>query len=176
MFAVTDHIKCVSSLSFSEKDRQSLFLKLDNTVVNEDEIPNQPINDSILKNNIEKSQVKETKYNELKKHIFIKRSKTSTCQELLNQIRNLSFVLYDNDILDPLYDELVKSIEILKNHGPKDESLILEKPNVVRNMSTSSKSSTLPKPELKMSNLTGRAEISVERKRKVRSITVIDPK
>ena len=43
-------------------------------------------------------------------------------------------------------------------------------------MSTSSKSSTLLKPELKKSNLTGRVEISADRKRKARSITVINPK
>ena len=55
MFAIMDHIECVSSLSFSEKYRQSLFLKLDNTVVNEDEIANQPINSSILKTDTEKS-------------------------------------------------------------------------------------------------------------------------
>ena len=54
--------------------------------------------------------------------------------------------------------------------------MILEKPNAVRNVSTSSKFSTLPKPKLKKSNLTGRVGISAEQKRKARSITVIDPK
>ena len=52
MFVIIDHIECVSLLSFSEKYRQSPFLRLDNTVVNEDGIANQPIDDSILKNNI----------------------------------------------------------------------------------------------------------------------------
>ena len=99
MFAILGHIKCISWLSFSEKYKQLLFLRLENTVVNEDGIANQPIDVSILKNNIEKSQVKETKYNELKKRIFIKRSKASTCWEMLNQIRNLSSVMYDNDVL-----------------------------------------------------------------------------
>ena len=42
-------------------------------------------------------------------------------------------------------------------------------------MSKSSKFSTLPKPKLKKSNLTGRG-ISAEWKRKARSITVIDSK
>ena len=170
MFAIMDHIECVSWQSFSEKYR------LDNTVVSEDGIANQPIDDGILKNNIEKSQVKETKYNELKKRAFMKRSEASTCRELLNQIRNLSFVVYDNDVLDRLHDKLIKLIETLKYHAPKDESLILEKPNVVRNVSTSCKFSTLPKPKLKKSNITGRVVISAERKRKARSITVIDPK
>ena len=82
-------------------------MKLDNTVVNEDGIANQPINDSMLKNNIEKSQVKETKYNELKKRIFMKRSNASTCRERLNEIINLSFVVYDIDVLDHLHDELL---------------------------------------------------------------------
>ena len=89
-------------------------MRLDNTVVNEDGIANQPIDDNILKNNIEKNQVKEAKYNELKKGIFMKRSKASTCRELLNQIRNLSSVVYHNDALDHLHDELVKLIEALK--------------------------------------------------------------
>ena len=102
-----DHVECVSWLSFSEKYRQSPFLRLGNTVVNEDGIANQPIDDCILKNNIEKRQVKETKYNELKKRIFMKRSKASTCRERLNKIINLSFVVYDIDVLDHLHDELV---------------------------------------------------------------------
>ena len=40
------------------------------------------------------------------------------------------FGVHDNDVLDHLHNELVKLIEILKYHAPKDESLILEKPNV----------------------------------------------
>ena len=64
-------------------------MRLDDTVLNKDGIANQPIDNSILKNNTEKSQVKEAKYSELKKHIFMKISKASTFQELLNQIRIL---------------------------------------------------------------------------------------
>ena len=54
MFAIMGNIECVSWLSFLEKYRQSPFLRLDNTVVNEDGIANQPIDDSIIKNTIEK--------------------------------------------------------------------------------------------------------------------------
>ena len=54
--------------------------------------------------------------------------------------------------------------------------MVLEKPSVVGNVRKSSKFSTLPKSKLKKSNLTGRVGISAERKRKARSITVIDPK
>ena len=82
MFAILDHIECVSWLSFSEKYKQLSFLRLGNTVVNKDGIEDQPIDDSILENNIEKSQLTETKNNELKKRIFMKISKTSTCREL----------------------------------------------------------------------------------------------
>ena len=89
MFAVMDHIECVSCVSFLEKYTQSPFLRLDNIVVNGDGIANQPIDDSILKNNIEKSQVKEAKYNELKKGVFMKRSKASTSRELLNHIKTV---------------------------------------------------------------------------------------
>ena len=106
-------------------------MRLDDTVVNKDGIANQPIDDSILQNNTEKSQVKEAKYSKLKKHIFMKISKASTYQELLNQIRILSFVVYNNNAFDHLHDRLVKLIETLRNHAPKDKSLILEKPNAV---------------------------------------------
>ena len=41
-------------------------------------ISNQPIHDSILENNIEKSKDKKTKYNEWKKRIFMKRLETSS--------------------------------------------------------------------------------------------------
>ena len=125
-----DHIKCVSWLSFSEKHRQK-----------------------IIKNDID--QVQETKYTELKKYIFMKRSKASTCRELLNQIRNLLFVVYDNDALDHLYDELVKLIENFKYHAPKGESLILEKPKFVGNVNKFSKIITLPKPKLKKVKFNG---------------------
>ena len=113
MFGIMDHIECASWLSFSEKYREWPFLRLDNTVVNKDGIANQPIENSILKNDVDKSQVKKAKYNELKKRIFIKKSKASTCQELLYQIRNLSFVVYNNYALDHLHDELVRLIEPL---------------------------------------------------------------
>ena len=110
MFGIMDHIECASWLSFSEKCRESPFLRLYNTVVNKDGTTNQPIDNSILKNDVEKSQVKKAKYNELKKRIFIKKSKASTCRELLNQIRKLSFVVYNNYALDHLHDELAKLI------------------------------------------------------------------
>ena len=58
IFALMDHIEYVSWLSFSEKYRQSPFLRLDNTVINKDGISNQPIHDSILENNIEKVKTK----------------------------------------------------------------------------------------------------------------------
>ena len=48
MFATMDYIERVSWLSFSEKYRQLPFLRLDNTVVNEEEIGNQPIDHTIL--------------------------------------------------------------------------------------------------------------------------------
>ena len=48
------NIECVSWLSFLEKYRQSPFWRLDNTVVNEDGIAIQPIDDSIIRNTIEK--------------------------------------------------------------------------------------------------------------------------
>ena len=78
IFALMDHIEYVSWLSFSEKYSQSPFLRLDNTVINKDGISNQPIDDSILENNIEKSKDKKTIYNEWKKRIFIKRLDTSS--------------------------------------------------------------------------------------------------
>ena len=78
IFALMDHIEYVSWLSFSEKYRQSPFLRLDNTVINKDGISNQPIDDSILENNIEKSKDKKTKYNEWRKRIFMKRLETSS--------------------------------------------------------------------------------------------------
>ena len=86
----------------------------------------------------------------------MKRSKASTCRELLNQIRNLSFVVQDNDALYHLHDELVKLIENLKYHAPKDESLILEKPNVVRNVSKSSKVALIKHSRNRKSCIRGR--------------------
>ena len=55
-----------------QKNYTIALLRLDNTVVNEDGIANQSIDGSILENNIEKSQMKETKYKELKKGSLLK--------------------------------------------------------------------------------------------------------
>ena len=43
-------------------------------------------------------------------------------------------MVYDNDALDHLHDELLKLIETLKHRAPNDQRLVLEKPNAVRNM------------------------------------------
>ena len=53
MFTIMDHSERASWLSFLQKYRQSPFLRLGNTVVNEHGIANQPNDDSILENNIE---------------------------------------------------------------------------------------------------------------------------
>ena len=66
MFTIMDHTECASWPSFLQKYRQSPFLRLGNTEVNEDGITNQPNDNSTLENNIENNQVKQTKYTELK--------------------------------------------------------------------------------------------------------------
>ena len=53
MFTIMDHSERPSWPSFLQKYRQSPFLRLGNTVVNEHGIANQPNDDSILENNIE---------------------------------------------------------------------------------------------------------------------------
>ena len=55
MLTIMDNIDCVSLPSFSEKSRLSPFFRLDNAVVNENGIANQPIEDSILKIILKKS-------------------------------------------------------------------------------------------------------------------------
>ena len=133
-----------SWLSFPEKYWKTLFSRLDKTVVNEDGIENQPINHSILENNIEKSQIKET---QSWTNVFLWEDQK---QLLVGNywIKLQTFRLGCTIITHvAIYTtNLVTLIEILTH--AKDANLILEKP-AVRNMIKSSKFSTLPRPKLK---------------------------
>ena len=61
---------------------------------------------------------------------YFKRYKAAACIELLNQIKNLTFVVYGNDALGQLYESLSAD---LKNNAPVEDNLVAEKPSVVRN-------------------------------------------
>ena len=171
MLAVIENIEQVCWESFSEKYRNSPFLKLDSNILkeNENEIPAENMHNG-------HSDTTNTQFEELKKKVYMKRSKAFSWRELLNQIKNISYIVYDNEALDHLHNELSKLLETLRHHAPKDKELVLEKPHTVRNIAQMKTCSSLPKPKQRKSSLTGRVGIAAEQKRKATTVSVMVPK
>ena len=86
---------------------------------------------------------------------------------LLNQIKNLTFVVYDNDALDQLYESLSPDLKDFSRHVFVEDNVVVKKPCVIRNRTK--KFPPLPKPKEKKSALSGRVGVSTE-KRKVASV------
>ena len=98
---------------------------------------------------------------EIPKKCYLKRSKA--CRELLNKIKSLAFVVYDNDALDQLYESLSADLKDFSRHAPVEDNLVVEKPLVVRNQTK--KFPPLPKPKEKKSALSGRVGVSTEKRK-----------
>ena len=63
---------------------------------------------------IDPSQCKdEAKFQEIPKKVYPKKSKASSCREILNKLRSLTFVVYDNGALDSLEEQLSEILQDL---------------------------------------------------------------
>ena len=68
---------------------------------------------------------------EIPKNCCPKRFKAAACGELLNQIKSLTFVVYDNDALDQIYESLSADLKDFSHHAHVEDNLVLEKPRVI---------------------------------------------
>ena len=57
------------------------------------------------------------------------RSKAAACRDLLNRIRSLTFLVYDEDVLDSVHSELIRLLNKLESSAPQDNGLIKEETN-----------------------------------------------
>ena len=60
---------------------------------------------------------------------YPKRSKASACRELINEIKSLTFSIYEVEVLDTLEKELITLKDMLCKHTLQDEGLIIENPH-----------------------------------------------
>ena len=78
------------------------------------------------------TNVVDTDYVELKelsKNQYAKRTKVTICREMLIQIKNLTYLIYDNEALTYLETELRNLSKAMQQDAPKDEQLILKTKN-----------------------------------------------
>ena len=106
---------------------------------------------------------------------FLKANKASSCREILSQIKSLTYLLCDEDILSSLVKTLKSTLLEFQEHAPKEEGLTLEaKKTCKRKLSSLTINENLPKPKTKKSELSGRVGVSTEKRRMAKDIQVTD--
>ena len=94
-------------------------------------------------------------FNPLQKKQYSKKSKASTCRELLKQVKSLTFLIQNNNVFDKIEEDLRDILEDLKLSAPSENGLVRE---TLSNVRSSSKKGIfkdcLPKPRKKKSCLT----------------------
>ena len=174
MLAVISLVDGFEWTSISLKYRNSPFLQLDSSVILETDETIKPPDDML---ETEENVTQTVRLSEFRKKIFPKTSKASFCRDLLNQIKSMTFTVYDNDALDHLHELLSKAVKTLSYHAPKDDNLIIERPTVMRVVPKSSRRfAHLPKPKSKKTFLSGRVGVSTEKRKFAASIDVTQPK
>ena len=147
--------------SLSQKYRPSPFCQLDKEVIFSQHEPERECDaENDEKDEGEGLEV-EVLQKEIPKKCFSKRSKAVACRELLNQMKSLTFVVYDNDALDQLYESLSADVKDFSHHAAVEDNLVIEKPRVITNQTK--KFLPLPKPKEKKSALSGREGVSNEK-------------
>ena len=99
MFAIINNVYGMSWKSFSAKYRSSPFLTLDSKVISEigdDDV--RMLSEDEDENNVPPAEVVPgLTLSQLQRKVYAKTSKAASCRELLNQIINMTYVIYDND-------------------------------------------------------------------------------
>ena len=60
---------------------------------------------------------------EISRKQYSKRTKASSCREILNQMKSLTYLINDVDTLDAVEDQLKVSLELLENEATKEEGV-----------------------------------------------------
>lgn len=103
---ISGNVADISWKSLSSRYTLSPFFILDHEVVVSKEVT---LEDNEMKNDFTEINVVEAEsvlLDSIPKKCVLNRSKASSCREILNQIKSLSFIVYDNDALDHLHETL----------------------------------------------------------------------
>ena len=150
----------------SQKYRSSPFFQLDKKVIFSQHEPERECDAEDNEKNEGEVLEGDVWLKEILKKCYPKRSRAAACRELLNQIKSLTFVVYDNDALDQLYD-----LKDFSRHAPVGDNLVVEKPRIIRNQTK--KFLPLPKPKEKKSALSGRVGVSTKKWKLASAIDVV---
>ena len=74
---------------------------------------------------------------EIPKKKYAKCTQASSCRELLNRIKSLTFPVNDVDVIDQLKDNLKDALEALECHAPNDDGIVTEPVKVRRTIRSS---------------------------------------
>ena len=185
--------QCLPEWSFEnlpEHYRQSPFLTLDQRVIfgvhqasdkNQDNLPNEhpPFPSSY---NIEKTEStlpcsqppanqSDNRYGEFQKHKRFCKTAATQCRELLNEIKNLTFITEDIDVIKDVNNTLHLCVEKLKSYAPKSNNLMIDK-----NMDITKKQKTIvndkkykdmPQPNKRKHPFSGRVGHKAQKMRKL---------
>ena len=158
--------------SFPEAYKRSVFFTLDESTVyfasKSENVVSISDTEESAQNNAE------TILKEIPTKVFPKRTKASSCRELLNEIKNLTYIVYETDALDVLEEQLVVALEGFRQFAQSDSGLLIRdfkrKPTQAEK-----KFDKLPQPKNRKSKFTGRvgrlnennkfySEISIDQK------------
>ena len=149
-----------------ERYTTSPFFNLDPYIVNGN-LPEEPLvkeDHSELNEHSESDRVTVITAKDIPVAVYSKRTKASSCRDYLNEIKRLTYLIYDREVLDSLEEELYNIVHTLESKAPQDEGLIIEQ-HSYRNIKPSSKYPPIPSSGFRKSKLTGRVGEGVGRKR-----------
>ena len=146
----------------------SPYFNLDYDVI--DSVPSDKSNGEVVADEVYSITDDDVIMSELPVKRYAKRTKASSCREVLGQIKSLTYVVNDIEVLDTLEDQLKSLLELLEKNAPNDNGIVMEPQQVKRNIS--SITTSLPKAKKLKSSLTGRVGIAAE-KRKLHTNLII---
>ena len=103
---------------------------------------------------------------------YPKRTKASSCRELLSQIKSLTYLVNDLEVLDTVEDSLKDLVKLLDGKAPQDRGIVTESVNIRRPIGCSKLRSKIPQAKRLKSNLTGRVGVAAERRKFSSAVTI----
>ena len=107
---------------------------------------------------------------------YASRSKAAACRDVLNQIRTLTFLVYDEEVLENLHSDLLRSLNQLEASAPQEHGLIKEEVKTLYKAHVSNHKKAnfqkIPERQRKTSKLTGRVGISADNRRRAACLDI----
>ena len=172
--AVIKGVQGASWNSLCQNYRSSSFFQLDKDVIFSQHEPERECDAENNEKSEEEGLEGDVLLKEISKKCYPKRSKAAECRELLNQIKSLPFIVYDNDALDRLYESLLADLKDFSRHAHVEDNLVVDKHRVIRNQTK--KFPSLSKLKDKKSALSGRVGVSTEKRKLASAIDVVAKK